>query len=121
MKFEDKVKIYHKIFKFCFTISLVAFLTLYLSQATGYYEYEQHKTATFTSKQIKQFEKDVAEGKNIDMKKYLENSNKDYSNRMSDLGYELSIRAASRPFLIKEFILISSSHSDKCKTFSTNK
>mgnify|MGYP000059522294 FL=1 len=90
MKFEDKVKIYHKIFKFCFTISLVAFLTLYLSQATGYYEYEQHKTMAFTSEQIKQFEKDVAEGKNIDMKKYLENSNKDYSNRMSDLGYELS-------------------------------
>jgi len=90
MKFEDKVKIYHKIFKFCFTISLVAFLTLYLSQAAGYYEYEQHKTATFTSEQIKKFEQDVAEGKNIDMKKYLKNSNKDYSNRISDLGYGLS-------------------------------
>lgn len=61
-----------------------------MSQATGYYEFEQHKTTTFTKEQIKKFEKDVAEGKNIDMKKYLQNSNKDYSNKMSDIGYQLS-------------------------------
>ena len=90
MKKEDKIKLYQKVFRFFFTIFLIAFLTLYLSQATGYYEFEQHKATTFTKEQIKQFEKDVAAGKNIDMKQYLKNSNKDYSNHMSDLGYQLS-------------------------------
>ena len=90
MKFEDKVKIYHKIFKFCFTISLVAFLTLYLSQATGYYEYEQHKKVSFTNKQIEQFEKDVAAGKNVDLDSYLEDTTKNYNNKTSKLGYQVS-------------------------------
>lgn len=90
MKREDKVKIYKKIFKYCFTFLSITFLTLYLSQATGYYEYEQHKKTSFTSEQIRQFEADVAAGKKVDVNDYLENSNKDYSNKVSDLGYRVS-------------------------------
>lgn len=90
MKREDKIKIYKKIFKYCFTFLSITFLTLYLSQATGYYEYEQHRKSTFTSDQIKQFESDVAAGKKVDINDYLENSNKDYSNKISDLGYSVS-------------------------------
>lgn len=90
MKREDKIKIYKKIFKYCFTFLSITFLTLYLSQATGYYEYEQHRKSTFTSDQIKQFESDVAAGKKVDINDYLENANKDYSNKISDLGYNVS-------------------------------
>lgn len=90
MKREDKIKIYKKIFKYCFTFLSITFLTLYLSQATGYYEYEQHRKSTFTSDQIKQFESDVAAGKKVDINDYLENANKDYSNKVSDLGYNVS-------------------------------
>lgn len=90
MKREDKIKIYKKIFKYCFTFLSITFLTLYLSQATGYYEYEQHRKSTFTSEQIKQFENDVAAGKKVDINDYLENANKDYSNKISDLGYNVS-------------------------------
>lgn len=90
MKREDKIKIYKKIFKFCFTVLLITFLTLYTSQATGYYEYEQSKKASFTSEQIKKFEADVAAGKKVDINDYLENANKDYRNKISDLGYTVS-------------------------------
>lgn len=90
MKREDKIKIYKRIFRFCFTVLLITFLTLYTSQATGYYEYEQQKKATFTSEQIKKFEADVAAGKKVDINDYLENSNKDYSNKISDFGYSMS-------------------------------
>lgn len=90
MKREDKIKIYKRIFKFCFTVLFITFLTLYFSQATGYYEFEQHRQTTFTSEQIKKFEQDVASGKKVDMKDYLDNSNKDYSNKISDLGYAVS-------------------------------
>lgn len=90
MKREDKIKIYKKIFKYCFTFLSITFLTLYLSQATGYYEYEQHRKSSFTSDQIKQFEHDVAAGKKVDINDYLENANKDYSNKISDLGYNVS-------------------------------
>lgn len=90
MKREDKVKIYKRIFKFCFTVLSITFLTLYLSQATGYYEYEQHKQSTFTSEQIKKFEADVASGKNVDINDYVDKTDKDYSNKVSDLGYNLS-------------------------------
>lgn len=90
MKREDKIKIYKKIFKFCFWACFVIFLTLYLSQATGYYEYEQHKKVSFTSEQIKKFESDVAAGKNVDLDSYLEDKEKDYSNKTSKLGYNIS-------------------------------
>lgn len=90
MKREDKIKIYKKIFKFCFWAFFITFLTLYLSQATGYYEYEQHKKVSFTNKQIEQFEKDVAAGKNVDLDSYLEDTTKNYNNKTSKLGYQVS-------------------------------
>lgn len=90
LKREDKIKIYKRICKFCFIVLFICFLTLYFSQAAGYYEYEQHKQTTFTSEQIKKFEQDVAEGKKVDINDYLDSSNQDYSNKMSDLGYQVS-------------------------------
>lgn len=90
MKREEKVKIYRRIFKFCFTILLICFLTLYFSQAAGYYEYDQYKRSTFTSEQIKKFEADVAAGKKVDINEYVSTDNQDYSNKMSDLGYQIS-------------------------------
>ena len=90
MKREDKIKIYKKIFKFCFWCFFITFLTLYLSQATGYYEYQQHKKVTFTNEQIEKFEKDVIAGKNVDIESYLEDTTKSYNNKTSKLGYTIS-------------------------------
>lgn len=90
LKREDKIKIYKRMFRFTFFLLFVAFLTLYMSGENGYYEYEQNKHTTFTSEQIKKFEQDVADGKKVDINDYLETQNKDYSNKVSSLGYKVS-------------------------------
>ena len=67
-------------FRFCFMLSLLTFLALYFSQATGYYDYKEHKKVILTSEQIKKFEEDVANGKNLDIEEYLTNTDKNYQN-----------------------------------------
>lgn len=90
MKREDRVKIYNRLFKICFFALFITFITLYFSQVTGYYEFDQHKKATLTAEEIKRFEKDVAEGKNIDLESYLTTDKKDYNNKTSSFGLKLS-------------------------------
>jgi len=87
-----KEKTLNNIFKFIFLTFFVIFLTLYISQVTGYYEYEQHQKTVLTEEKIKQFEEDVASGKNIDIKNYLENETKDYNNKASRLGNTVSMQ-----------------------------
>ncbi len=90
MKAEDKIKIYNRIFKYVFWILLLTFLTLYFSQSTGYYEFTQHKKVVYTAEQIKKFEADVASGKDVRIEDYMESTNKDYSNKASDIGISFS-------------------------------
>lgn len=85
-----KKKWLNRIFKYLFVLSFIAFLTLYLSQATGYYEYENHQKATLTEEQIKQFEEDVKNGKNIKIEDYVEKTHVDYSNKASSMGNKVS-------------------------------
>lgn len=80
----------NKIFKYIVFISFITFLALYLSQSTGYFEYKNSKKVALTNEQIKQFEKDVNEGKNIDITKYIEINNKDYQNKLSKTGLQVS-------------------------------
>lgn len=90
MKKDDKIKLANNTFKFSFIAFLIAFTTLYISQATGYYEYEQHQKAILTEEKIKQFEQDVLDGKNIDINEYLTNTDKNYQNKVSRLGLNVS-------------------------------
>ena len=79
-----------KLIKTTFTILFVIFVTIYISQATGYYEYELHKKSELTKEQIQKFEKDVKEGKKVDLEKYSEYNKKDYSNKFSKAGNKFS-------------------------------
>lgn len=85
----DRKKIY-KIFRFIIFTSFITFVALYLSASTGYFEYKTSKKAALTNEQIKQFEKEVNEGKNVDIKKYIEFNNKNYQNKLSKIGLSLS-------------------------------
>lgn len=87
---ENKHKKANKIFSWFLFILLITFITLYISQATGYYEYEQSRKTAFTEEQIKQFEQDVKDGKEIDINDYLENTNKNYQNNISRLSLNVS-------------------------------
>ena len=79
IKKEDKIKIYK----------------LYLSQETGYYEYDLKQKTSFTKEQIEKFEKDVASGKNVDIEDYLKQPDRNYGNKMSNFGYNISSKIGS--------------------------
>ncbi len=80
----------YKVFKWTFLFFFVTFLTLYFSQLTGYYEYQNYTKMTLTKEQIQKFEQDVKEGKEIDIENYVVNTDKNYQNRFSKVGLQLS-------------------------------
>lgn len=85
-----KHKKLNKIFRYSILVSFVTFFALYLSQSTGYFEYRNSKKVALTNEQIQKFERDVKEGKNVDIEKYLNTNNKNYQNTISKAGLSLS-------------------------------
>jgi len=79
MKKDKTTKICKTIFFICF----VTFLSFYVAQKSGYYEYSERRKMTFTKEQIEQFEEDVKNNKQIDINKYIENTDKNYQNKIS--------------------------------------
>ena len=90
MKPEEKKKWASRIFWKIFLGLFIAFFALYVSEATGYYEFEQHKKVTLTQEKIKQFEKDIADGKHVDIKDYLGEREINYQTKISKAGLKLS-------------------------------
>lgn len=80
----------NKLFKNILIFLFIIFIALYISQSTGYYEYEQYKKVALTNEQIKQFEKDVKNGKNVNVKDYVGETKKDYGNKISNTGLKIS-------------------------------
>lgn len=78
------------VFWFIMIILFVIFITVYISQATGYYDYQQHRQVELTNEKIKQFETDVKEGKVINVKDYLSDTHQYYDNGISRLGLKFS-------------------------------
>ncbi len=87
---DKQEKVFLNIVKFCLLILFIVFCAIYFSQSGGFYEYELHKRQVFTAEKIKQFEQDVADGKDISIENYLEYEKKDYSNKASSAGLYLS-------------------------------
>lgn len=85
-----KKKKKNRIFRYIFMVLFISFLVIYFSELTGYYEYQNYKKATLTEEQIKQFESDVASGKEVDLNKYLVVENKSYNNKLSKIASKLS-------------------------------
>ena len=80
----------YKIFKWVFVFFFVIFLTLYFSQLTGYYEFQNYQKMTMTQDQILQFEQDIKDGKEVDIKNYVVDTSRNYKNRFSNIGLQLS-------------------------------
>lgn len=68
---------------------IVLFLSLYIAQMSGYYEYTESKKTTLTEDAIKRFEEDVSAGKKISAKNYL-SEEKNYNNNLSHIGMKIS-------------------------------
>ena len=77
-------------FKYIFYLLIIIFGLLYFTSKTGYYEAKLSKSTELTKEAILEFEADVAAGKAVDIKDYINTENKDYQNKYSSLGYTIS-------------------------------
>lgn len=71
-------------------ILFVIYLFIFSSSSSGYYEYSNNKKTVFTEEKIKEFEKDIEEGKKVDINNYLEYESKDYNNKITNIGLYIS-------------------------------
>ena len=82
----------YKAFRFVVILLFVTFMTLYFSQITGYYEFQNYRRMTMTREQIEQFEQDIRDGVPVDIRNYVIDHHIDYQNRFSNTGSRLSAR-----------------------------
>ncbi len=81
-----------KILKMLFICLIILFSLAYLIEKTGYYEYHLQQKKNLTSEQMKQFEKDVQEGKKVDLNQYLEKTVVDYSSSLTRSATAVSLK-----------------------------
>lgn len=64
----------------------LVFIIIYYSSNSRYYEYSNHKKILITNEKINEFEKDINEGKNVNINDYIKDESKDYSNNITRVG-----------------------------------
>lgn len=79
-----------KIIKLIIIILVIIFSTSYVISESGYYEYTIKQKTVITNEKIKEFETDVKNNENIDLKEYLSKDEIDYSNKFTNLVYNIS-------------------------------
>lgn len=80
----------NKWFKIILLILFLMFLGLYISANAGLIDYQAKYKNMMTEKEIKQFEEDLKNNINIDIKDYVKRNNKNYSNNVSKTTYKIS-------------------------------
>lgn len=86
MKKDRKNKFFAKLIILLFII----YITIYISQVTGYYQYKNYQKTVLTNEQIKKFEQDVKDGKNVKINDYVVHTNKYYQTKLSKMGLNVS-------------------------------
>ena len=76
--------------KLILTIIIITFLCAYYISNSTYYEYELQKKTILTNEKIKEFEQDIKNNQYIDIKNYLNEEEKNYSNKITNLMYNIS-------------------------------
>ena len=84
---EKKKKNYFFIILFSLFIIFLAYILAYNS---GYYEANISRKSKITEEKLQEFEQDVKDGKEIDIKEYIDKDTIDYSSKVSKIGSDLS-------------------------------
>ena len=71
-------------------ILVFLFFVLYFMQASGYDEYTRNRENMLSEEQIREYEEDIKEGKDVTIKDYLNKDKVNYDNKVSELGLDLS-------------------------------
>lgn len=80
----------NKICKIIIVVLFIIYITIYISEKTGYYEFKNYQKTLLTKEQISKFEEDVKNGKNVKINDYVVNTNKHYQTSLSRAGSTLS-------------------------------
>ena len=89
MKMKKQKK--HNPFFTILFILFIVYVSLTIASFSGYYENEVNKEVTLTEENIKKFEEDVKNNKNIDLNNYISDNNKDYRGFASNMGDNFSL------------------------------
>lgn len=92
------------IFKFILLCFIICFLVILFAGKTGYYEKKLRDNSILTEEQIKKFENDIKEGKNVDINNYVINENKDYTTNFTNDVYSVSLKVEKTIDKIVKFI-----------------
>lgn len=76
--------------RFIIIIIILIYISSYYVASSGYYEYHLQEKTVLTNEKIKEFEQDVKDNKNIDIKDYLVYEEVDYTNKITNLVYGIS-------------------------------
>ena len=82
----------NKVFLVIVLSFFIFFIILLLAQSQGYYKNRNEKSKILTEEQIKTFEEDLKNGKDIDIKKYVLYEDKDYTNKVTTNIYKVSLK-----------------------------
>ena len=85
---EDKKKKNNLFFKIL-SILFIIYFALFLMDNLGYYNIAT-KNKVLTEEKLKEFELDIKNGENIDIKNYTDDTT-NYKNFYSNIGYNLSV------------------------------
>ena len=71
---------------------VVFFLVLVFAEKFGYLKTKEEKNKILTEEQIEIFERDIAQGKKVDINDYVVDNYKDYTNEVSNNFYRVSLK-----------------------------
>ncbi len=66
------------------------YISAYYTANSGYYEYHLQEKTFLTNQKIKEFEQDIKNNENIDVKDYLAYEEVDYTNKFTNLVYKIN-------------------------------
>ena len=92
------------IFKFILLCFIICFLVILFAGKTGYYEKKLRDNSILTEEQIKKFEEDLKNGKNVDISNYVINENKDYTTKLKSDVYSVYLNLEKTIDKIVKFI-----------------
>lgn len=70
-------------------VFFLIFMALYIALESGYYDIKMGRKATITEEKLQEFESDVKDGKEVDLKDYLTDDYVDYSSSVSRFGSKI--------------------------------
>ena len=81
-----------KLVKIIFICLFLSFVVSYVIEMTGYYEYNLQNKTIMTNEAMAQFEKDLADGKDVTKEDYVVSTEKDYTSSLTRTTNKVSVK-----------------------------